>query len=194
VEKTKEEDEEQFMGEKLRDLLKQPIAIVMIIISVLTVIGGAGWGIYQTQTPPPQPIEFPHNLHVDLGVQCLYCHNGAWTGQSAGLPTQAKCLGCHQQISKRTAELDKLFGYLEREEPIPWVPVAIMPDFVYFSHRPHIAYGLNCETCHGEIGEMTVAEPQEGMNMGWCLDCHRTTFHDDPARLTKLTDCLTCHK
>jgi hypothetical protein len=29
--------------------------------------------------------------------------------------------------------------------------------------------------------------------MGWCLNCHRTRFANDPARLTKLTDCGTCH-
>ncbi len=182
------------MGFKLRELIKQPIVIVFLIIGMLTVAGGAGWGIIQTQTPPPQPIEFNHSIHVNLGVQCLYCHPGAWKAQSAGLPTQSKCWGCHQQIDKQTPELDKLRQYVESGQPIPWVPVAIMPDFVYFSHRPHIAGGLNCETCHGELSQMTVAEPQPGMNMGWCLDCHRTLFPDDQERLTKLTDCTTCHK
>jgi hypothetical protein len=32
------------------------------------------------------------------------------------------------------------------------------------------------------------------MNMGWCLNCHRTRFRDDAAMLTKLTDCVTCHR
>jgi cytochrome c553 len=30
--------------------------------------------------------------------------------------------------------------------------------------------------------------------MGWCLNCHRTRFKDNPVMLTKLTDCVTCHK
>jgi Cytochrome c7 and related cytochrome c len=73
------------------------------------------------------------------------------------------------------------------------VPVAILPDYVYYAHRPHIAAGLNCENCHGEISQMTVAVPQK-MNMGWCLDCHRTRYQNDPVMLTRLTDCVTCHK
>jgi hypothetical protein len=30
--------------------------------------------------------------------------------------------------------------------------------------------------------------------MGWCLNCHKSRFKDDPVMLTKLTDCVTCHK
>jgi hypothetical protein len=182
------------MGEIIVGLLKQPIVRVLIIISVLTVIGGAGWGIYQTQVPPPQPIEFRHDIHVNLGVQCLYCHPGAWRGASAGLPTQSKCWGCHQQVAKESPELDKLKQYVESGESIPWVPVWIVPDYVYFSHRPHVAAGLNCENCHGELSQMTIAEQQGVLNMGWCLDCHRERFSDDHERLVMLTDCTTCHK
>ena len=182
------------MGEKLLSLLKLPLVRALLVISVLTVVGGAAWGVYLTQAPPLQPIEFRHDLHTNLGVQCLYCHPGAWTGQSAGVPTQSKCWGCHQQIKKTTPELEKLAAFVESDTSIPWVPVAIMPDFVNFNHRPHIAAALNCETCHGELSAMTVAEPQRNMDMGWCLDCHREKATGDQERYVKLTDCLTCHK
>lgn len=184
------------MGEKILALLKMSLVRIglAVMLMLLIVLGGAGWGLYQTQIPPPQPIAFNHQLHVGLGVQCLYCHPGAWRGQSAGLPTQAKCWGCHQQIPITKDGQQKLAEYVEKGQSIPWVPVAIMPDFVYFSHRPHIAAALNCETCHGEIGEMTVAEPQKGMNMGWCLNCHREKAQGDLEKLIKLADCSTCHK
>jgi hypothetical protein len=181
------------MGKLIVKLLKKPLVQIGLGLLVLAVAGGAVWGIRQTQVPPAQPIQFPHNLHVSLGVQCLYCHPGALRGPSPGLPTEAKCYGCHQQITVKNAELDKLFSYVKNNQPINWVPVAILPDFVYFSHRPHIAAGLNCEDCHGEVSQMTVAVPQK-MNMGWCLNCHRSRFKDDPVMLTKLTDCVTCHK
>jgi hypothetical protein len=29
--------------------------------------------------------------------------------------------------------------------------------------------------------------------MGWCLNCHREKAADDEVKLTKLTDCGTCH-
>jgi hypothetical protein len=181
------------MGKLIVKLLKKPLVQIGLGLVVLVVAGGAVWGIHQTQVPPPQPIQFPHNLHVSLGIQCLYCHPGALRGPSPGLPTEAKCYGCHQQITVKNAELNKLFTYVKNNQPINWVPVAILPDFVYFSHRPHIAAGLNCEDCHGEVSQMTVAVPQK-MNMGWCLNCHRSRFKDDPVMLTKLTDCVTCHK
>ncbi len=181
------------MGNKIFKLLKKPLVQIVLGVIGILLLAGAGWGVYQTQVPPPQPIQFPHNLHVSLGIQCLYCHPGALRGQSPGLPTEAKCYACHQQIAVRNPELDKLFAYVKANKPIQWVPVAILPDFVYFSHRPHIAAGLNCEDCHGEVSQMTVAVPQK-MDMGWCLSCHRSRFKDDPVMLTKLTDCVTCHK
>jgi hypothetical protein len=69
--------------------------------------------------------------------------------------------------------------------------VAIQPDFVYFSHRPHVAAGLNCEQCHGDVSQMAEAEYQGDQNMGWCLSCHR---QQAPEKQVKLTDCATCHK
>jgi len=181
------------MGKTILNLLKKPLVQIGLALVVLAVTVGAAWGIHQTQVPPPQPIQFPHNLHVSLGIQCLYCHPGALRGPSPGLPTEAKCYACHQQITVKNAEIDKLFAYVQNDQPIQWVPVAILPDFVYFSHRPHIAAGLNCEDCHGEVSQMTTAVPQK-MNMGWCLNCHRAKFANDPVMLTKLTDCVTCHK
>jgi hypothetical protein len=174
-------------------LLKKPFVQAGLAIVGILLISGMAWGIHITQVPPEQPIQFPHNLHISLGIQCLYCHPGALTGTSPGLPTESKCWACHQQISVKNSEIDKLAAYVKNDQPIPWVPVAILPDFVYFSHRPHIAAGLHCEDCHGEISQMTVAEPQK-MDMGWCLSCHRARFKNDPVKLAKLTDCVTCHK
>jgi hypothetical protein len=173
--------------------IKKPFVQIGLGVVLLVLMAGAILAIRQTQLQLPQPILFPHDKHVTLGIQCLYCHPGALRGQSPGLPTVSKCYGCHQDIAKTSPELDKLTAYVNGNESIAWVPVALLPDFVYYSHRPHIAAGLNCENCHAEVGKMTVAEPQK-MNMGWCLGCHRTRFKNDPAMLTKLTDCVTCHK
>jgi len=182
------------MGKFILRLLKRPLVKIILVLVGLLFLGGVAWSIHLTQVPPPQPIQFPHDFHVSkLGIQCIYCHPGALRGASPGLPTETKCWGCHQQITLQNPEIDKLTAFVQNDQPIPWVPVAILPDFVYFSHRPHIAAGLNCEDCHGEISQMTVAVPQK-MDMGWCLGCHRSTFSDDPAMLTKLTDCATCHK
>ncbi|MEJ5240300.1 MAG: cytochrome c3 family protein [Anaerolineales bacterium] len=174
-------------------LLKHPLARVGVIIFALIVMTLIAAGIRQNQAVPEQPIQFPHNLHVGLGIQCLYCHPGAARSPNAGLPTQNKCWGCHQQIAKQTPELAKLAQYVQNNQPIPWVPVAIMPDFVRFNHRPHIAAGLNCETCHGDMSKVTIAQNPQVMNMGWCLNCHREMTQNDPVKREKLLDCSTCH-
>ncbi len=173
--------------------MKKPIVQIGLGIIGLVLLGALIFGIRRTQLPPPQPLQFPHAKHVSLGIQCLFCHPGALRGQSPGLPTVSKCNACHQQVKKSSPELTKLAAYVKNNEQINWVPVALVPDFVYYSHRPHIAAGLNCENCHSEIGQMTVAVPQK-MNMGWCIGCHRTRYKNDPVMLTKLTDCATCHK
>jgi hypothetical protein len=174
-------------------VINHPIVKIGAGVVFLLILVGIVYGLYLTQLSPPQPIQFPHSKHVSLGVQCLYCHPGALRGTSPGLPTIAKCYACHQQVTKTSSEIDKLTLYVKNDQAIAWVPVFILPDFVYYSHRPHIAAGLNCENCHGEIGQETIAQPQK-MNMGWCLNCHRTRYKDDPAMLTKLTDCVTCHR
>ncbi len=174
-------------------LVRNPIFKIGSGVVLLLVLAGIVYGLYLTQVSPPQPIQFPHIKHVSMGVQCLYCHPGALRGPSPGLPTQAKCYGCHQQVNVTNPEIDKLKAYVAEDRAIAWVPVFILPDFVYYSHRPHIAAGLNCENCHGEIGQETVAEAQK-MNMGWCLNCHRTRYANDPVMLEKLTDCVTCHR
>lgn len=176
--------------EKKKAWWQRPGIRIVIALVLLILLGGAVGGVYYTQIPPDQPIQFPHNFHVGVGAQCTYCHTGAATGPVAGLPSPSKCWGCHQQIQKKSAELDKLAAFVKAGKSIPWVPVAIQPDFVHFTHRPHIAAGVACATCHGDLTKMTVAEPQKGQNMGWCLDCHKKMA---PEKWVRLSDCATCH-
>jgi Cytochrome c7 and related cytochrome c len=180
--------------EKIIALVKKPWFLMVVAVVMLLFLTGASYGIWLTQQPPDQPIQFNHSLHIGFGVQCLYCHPGAWKQASAGLPTEAKCWGCHQQIPIKNADQQKLADAVNNNQPILWVPVFIQPDFVYFNHRPMIAAGLNCETCHGEMSRETVAQPRPGLNMGWCLHCHRTRADGNEAMLIKLTDCATCHR
>ena len=181
------------MIKKLFNALNQPLGRIGVLIALLVVFSGAIYGIAQTQKAPEQPIQFPHYVHVNLGIQCLYCHPGALRGPSPGIPTETKCWGCHQQIPIQGSELPKLAEYVKNNQPINWVPVAQVPDFVHFIHRPHIAAGLNCEDCHGDLSKETIYQNPQVINMGWCLNCHRQKAKDDPVLLAKLTDCSTCH-
>ena len=180
--------------EKIGRMVRKPVFLIGAGVLFILLFTAAGFGVWSMQQPPPQPIQFNHSVHVGLSVQCLYCHPGPLTQASAGIPTTAKCWGCHQQMPNTKPEQVKLVEYVNRGIPIPWVPVFIQPDFVYFNHRPHIAAEVNCETCHGEISRMTVAIPIPRQNMGWCLDCHRTKSEGNEEMLIRLTDCSTCHR
>src|SRR5687767_203620 len=102
--------------------LNQPMGRIAVLIGALSLFSLVAFGLSQTQLSPPQPIEFTHQIHVGLGVQCLYCHPGALRGPSPGLPTQTKCWGCHQQMEKTfTSErLAVLVEYVESNRPIQW--------------------------------------------------------------------------
>lgn len=183
------------MIKRVFEWLRQPLGLIAVGIAFLALFSVAAYGLYQTQQPPEQPIQFPHRTHVAFGIQCLYCHPGAARGPSAGIPSQATCWGCHQQIAKTNTSplLAPLKAAVESGTPIEWVPVAIVPDFVQFNHRAHIAAGRNCEECHGDMTRVTIAENPQVMNMGWCLNCHIQSAGEDQEKLIKLTDCGTCH-
>ena len=150
-----------------------------------------------------QPIAFVHNRHVQtLGMDCQYCHSGARKGIHAGVPPTQVCMGCHKMVDTTDRpELEKLKGYYERNEEIPWVKVHDLPDFVNFSHKRHVLGGVECQECHGPVQEMTVGQRVSSLKMGWCLDCHATHPNIDETygakaelRRSELKDCYTCHK
>lgn len=100
-------------------------------------------------------------------------------------------MGCHAVIATEDPEVQAVAAYAAQGQSIEWVRVNRQPDFVFFSHQPHLSAGLNCETCHGAVSQMTVARPVVRMDMGWCLDCHLDQPEEQVARLA---DCVACHK
>jgi hypothetical protein len=166
---------------------------LMIGALLLVIVLGGAYFLVAPQTQvaaPPQPIAFNHEVMVQAGISCLFCHSGATKSPVAGMPSVERCMGCHKVIVPNLPEIQKVAGYWERQEPIPWARVNQLPRFVYFSHRVHVVAGkLNCERCHGDVGHMTVAQPVVKMDMGWCLGCHK-----QQPNAKQLTDCVVCHQ
>ena len=166
-----------------------------LLMAGLGIAAIAVGGIYffwapKTQAAPQQPIAFNHETMVQAGVPCLYCHADATKSPSAGMPSVEQCMGCHKVINPDSPEIKKLAGFWVRQEAIPWVRVNQLPRFVYFSHQAHVvAAGLNCESCHGDVGHMSATRPVVQMTMSWCLDCHK-----QQPNAPQLVDCVTCHQ
>ncbi len=154
---------------------------------------------------PIQPIHFSHKIHSgDNQIDCKYCHASARVSKHSGIPSLNICMNCHRNIAEYTGEEDLAAGYDQefytaeikkiyaavgwdeenqvytgQTQPVRWVRIHNLPDFVYFNHAQHAQVaGIDCQTCHGPVEEMEVLYQYAPLTMGWCIDCHRETSVD----------------
>ncbi len=137
---------------------------------------------------PDQPIKFSHKVHAGQnGTNCLYCHSGAETSKSAGIPPTSVCMNCHLIVRNGTRtgafEIAKIVKAYDSAAPVNWVRIHSLPDHVYFNHSQHVSVAkLACQECHGQVQEMDRIQQVGDLSMGWCINCHRTKkvdFHDN---------------
>lgn len=169
-----------------------------------------------------QPVPFSHAHHVGgLGLDCRYCHGAVESAANAGMPATATCMTCHSQIWTHAEMLAPVRASLAEHRPLRWHKVHVLPDYVYFDHSIHIAKGIGCASCHGDVARMPLTWKEAPLTMRWCLDCHRdpapnlrprdklfdTEWRRDAetpspgdlmrsyhVRTAGLTDCSTCHR
>jgi cytochrome c2 len=150
---------------------------------------------------PVQPIHYSHKIHAgDNEINCKYCHSAARVSKNAGIPSLNVCMNCHKSIAEVAettatpeyskafydAEIQKLYkavgwdatsqSYTGKTEPVKWVRIHNLPDFVYFNHSQHVTVaGIECQTCHGPVQEFEIMKQFSPLTMGWCINCHRKT-------------------
>jgi len=152
------------------------------------------WVGVQQGYAPEQPIAFSHRLHAgDSKIPCLYCHFGARTSRHAGIPPVNVCMNCHGMLRRQSLEIEKLKESVERRQPIAWIKVHNLPDFVYFNHSRHLLANVQCQACHGRVETMVRVEQQAPLTMGWCLGCHRSHLAGDAHGPAANLDCGNCH-
>jgi len=149
---------------------------------------------------PAQPIRFSHRIHAgEALIGCTSCHVYAERGPVAGIPSMARCQGCHKFVKEDpekpaiTQELKPLLQLLREQKVIEWVRVTRVPDHVYFTHARHVRAGVKCQECHGPVEKMDVVRQVAPLTMGWCLECHHRKQREAAGR-ERLTECVTCHK
>ena len=121
-----------------------------------------------------QPIQFSHLHHVgDDGIDCRYCHTSVESGASAGIPPTQTCMNCHNQLFLDSPYLEPVRASYRDNKPIKWERVHDLPGFAYFNHSIHIAKGVGCSTCHGQVDNMPSVYQENTLQMEWCLSCHR---------------------
>ncbi|MBI2370509.1 MAG: cytochrome c3 family protein [Deltaproteobacteria bacterium] len=186
-----------------------------LVIAAALAVAAAGGRVgaqWATQRDGPvQPVAYSHKVHAgDNQIPCLFCHAEARRSPQAGIPSLQRCVGCHQITAAGRPEVKKVLQAWATKTPIAWVRVHDLPDFVYFSHAPHVRAEVTCQTCHGPVETMERVRQVATLKMGWCLECHRrprvTTVRQataspqasaGPQATTEPqapTDCLACHK
>ena len=155
---------------------------LMLVAGFLLLGCGVTAGFWYYFTPkytrvgyqPIQPVAFSHATHVEqLGTDCRYCHTAVEKSWFAGLPSGASCLNCHNQALKDDPRLALVRQSVQRGQPIPWIQIHKVPDYVYFNHSVHVRRGVGCSECHGQIEQMDEVRHAQPFSMTFCLDCHR---------------------
>lgn len=167
--------------------MRKHVAFYTIAFAILCVLIVTGCSESTNYT---QPIQYNHKKHiVDAGLTCFDCHTRVLTHEKASIPNIGICKGCHEQPMTEGKEEKKLVGYIQKNQPIPWIQVHRVPDYAYFSHRRHVSIGkVACLSCHGDVAERTLpfSKPYLPIKMAFCIDCHAKNHVN--------TDCATCHR
>jgi hypothetical protein len=154
------------------------------IIGGVVLLGALGWVLYTLMgtsgyvtgqyVVKHQPVPFSHEHHVrGLGIDCRYCHTSVERSAFAGLPPTETCMNCHRQIWTNAELLEPIRASYRDNVPVQWTRVNNVPDFVYFNHSVHVAKGIGCQSCHGNVDRMPLMFQNASLQMQWCLDCHR---------------------
>ncbi len=125
---------------------------------------------------PEQPLPFSHRLHTQQGIACLDCHPTPDPGDFAEIASAEKCMSCHVSVKTESAAIRELTAYHNAGESIPWEPVYLVEDYVYFSHRAHAEQArADCSDYHGAVGERDVLAQERDISMEACMRCHRAS-------------------
>jgi len=174
----------QFFHPSSNVIAKASIVIVGLAAVVLL---ATSTGIFKSayfthvEEPREQTVPFSHQHHVaGLGISCIYCHTSVEESAYAGIPPTQTCMSCHSQVWTNSPMLAPVRESFRTNRPLKWQRVNKVADFAYFNHSIHVAKGIGCQTCHGQIDQMPLTWRAQTLYMGWCLDCHR-----DPAKFIR---------
>jgi hypothetical protein len=177
-----------------------PITLFFIIGFALSLV--VGWGIFPKllYSQKHQPVEFNHVLHnEEVSDGCESCHYFREDGSFAGIPTLESCMECHEEaLGESEAEEHFVQNYVFPEREIPWLVYSKQPPCVYFSHAAHVIKGgMDCKTCHGDIGESDHLKVyEENRITGYSRDIwgkNMIGLKKNTWDRMKMDDCAECH-
>ena len=189
------------LWQRLRDPAARAV-LAATAAGVLVTVCAVGWVAQPDRLArgysPAQPIPFSHRLHAgSLAIPCLHCHPGADRSRVAGIPSVEACLGCHKVTKTESPAIRSLTAAFDSGSVLAWKRIHSLPSHVFFDHRPHVAAGVACQTCHGPVQEMATMRQHMSLRMGACLACHRSPGPALPpgsAIARAPENCNACHR
>lgn len=201
------------------------VAGVVTLFFIIGFVGSlvVGWIVFPKllYSQKHQPINFNHAVHVEMVENsCESCHYFREDGSFSGIPKNADCIECHEDIQGETED-ERIFveEYIAKGREVPWLVYSRQPDCVFFSHAAHVKMGgMDCVTCHGHIGESETSRVYEEnritgysrdiwgrniaglkqnswdrMKMNDCANCHRLNSVNQNSVQTLRGGCFKCH-
>jgi c(7)-type cytochrome triheme protein len=99
-------------------------------------------------------------------------------------------MGCHTVVGTAKPGVQTLTSFYSKKQPVPWIRIHKIPEYVHFPHMRHVNAGVTCQTCHGDVQNMKQVYQKNTLNMGWCVNCH--VGRSNPPFKARY-DCATCH-
>jgi hypothetical protein len=172
---------------------RAPVAIALAVAALAVAAGLGAWWFFSPEYTdvgyqPDQPVAFSHQLHAgELRLDCRYCHYTVERSPVAAVPATSVCMNCHTLVGRDLETLAPVRDSASSGTRLRWVRVHDLPDYARFDHSLHLAAGIGCSSCHGDVRAMAEVTQVEPLSMGWCLECHRDPApHRRPA--AELTD------
>jgi len=176
---------------------------VLFFLIAFVVVFLSGWLLFPKllYSKKEQPFNFNHALHTSETGSCDTCHYLREDGSFNGIPDLASCMECHEEEPMGDTEDERIFceEYVANEKEVPWFVYSKQPDCVFFSHAAHIqGAGMDCESCHGYIGESEECRPyEENRITGYSRDIWGKNIWGIKKHSwdrMKMDDCAKCHK
>ena len=173
---------------------RKPVRMIALLLAVVAT-GTLAYAFSNARQgyAPRQPILFKHTRmagppvwqtnekgeQVNVGgfaIPCVYCHTMPYKGRHSTVPSTAVCMNCHSTVGLSKEWVLKMKEYWDRGEPIPWVKVHDLPDFVYYDHAAHVSAKDEAGQAHppvdrraGQADGRVPELPREGRGDGDCL-------------------------
>lgn len=145
----------------------------------------AGCVLFQENGTTRRSYAFNHRAHAAQDMACTDCHLGVESSDQPGIPGVGTCRLCHGELDQDKPADKKVEALYEGKDFKRSARGAVGSE-VIFPHLKHVAAGLECAACHGEVAQNEDALLLPTASMDACMSCH--------AAKNVSNDCATCHR